>query len=81
MEENNEEVLPLLEEFLKCAYEVYEELEIEMARIENPNIYTDSSKRKVRAKMRLINNVIYSGEKARESLLADQAKVLRKKKR
>lgn len=29
MEENNEEVLPLLEEFLKCAYEVYEELEIE----------------------------------------------------
>lgn len=52
-----------------------------MARIENPNIHTDSSKRKVRAKMRLINNVIYSGEKARESLLADQAKVLRKKKR
>lgn len=81
MEENNEEVLPLLEEFLKCAYEVYEELEIEMARIENPNIHTDSSKRKVRAKMRLINNVIYSGEKARESLLADQAKVLGKKKR
>lgn len=81
MEENNEEVLPLLEEFLKCAYEVYEELEIEMARIENPNIHTNSNKRKVRAKMRLINNVIYSGEKARESLLADQAKVLRKKKR
>lgn len=81
MEKDKEEVLNLVDETLTAAYAVLEELELEMARIENPNIRTTTSKRKVRNRMRLINNLIYTGEKAKESLLAEEQKVLRKRKR
>ncbi len=79
--EENEEILKMVDETLAAAYEVLAELELEMARIENPNIKTNSSKRRVRNRMRLISNVIYAGERAKESLQADQQKVLRKRKR
>ena len=78
--EQNEEVLKMVDETLEAAYAVLGELELEMARIENPNIKTNSSKRKIRNRMRLINNLIYTGEKAKESLQADKQKVLRKRK-
>lgn len=77
----NEDILALVEETLQAAYEVKSELEFEMWKIENPNIKTNISKRKVRNRMRLINNIIYTGEKAKESLLAEQGKVLRKRRR
>ncbi len=77
--EQNEEVLKMVDETLEAAYAVLAELELEMARIENPNIKTNSSKRKIRNRMRLINNLIYTGEKAEESLQADKQKVLRKR--
>lgn len=78
--EQNEEVLKMVDETLEAAYAVLSELELEMARIENPNIKTNSSKRKIRNRMRLINNFIYTGEKAKENLQADKQKVLRKRK-
>lgn len=77
----NEDILALVEETLQAAYEVQQELEFEMWKIENPNIKTNMSKRKVRNRMRLINNIIYTGEKAKESLLAEQGKVMRKRRR
>lgn len=81
MEQDKEEILNMVNETLTAAYAVLEELELEMSRIENPNIRTTTSKRKVRNRMRLINNLIYTGEKAKESLLAEEQKVLRKRKR
>lgn len=80
MERDKEEILNMVDETLDAAYAVLSELELEMARIEDPNIRTNTSKRKVRNRMRLINNLIYTGEKAKESLLAEKQKVLRKRK-
>lgn len=75
----NEEILSVLEKFLEAAYDVQRELEIEMTMVENPKIKTNISKRKVRARMRLINNIIYSGEKVKERLEADKNNVLRRR--
>lgn len=81
MERDKEEILNMVDETLDAAYAVLAELELEMSRIEDPNIRTNTNKRKVRNRMRLINNLIYTGEKAKESLLAEEQKVLRKRKR
>ena len=52
--EQNEEVLKMVDETLEAAYAVLGELELEMARIENPNIKTNSSKRKIRKKTKVL---------------------------
>ena len=76
-----EQLLQLVSEVLSCAEDVRLELERDLADIENPKIHTDASKKQTIKRMRLINSVIFAGEKAKESLEAEKGpqKRLRRK--
>lgn len=71
---DNKEALDIVLEALGAAYDLKAELELTLDNIQNPNIPTRISKKKTIRRLRLVNNVIYAGEKARESLEAEIAK-------
>lgn len=77
----NEKILHLLQDFLICAKEVQQELNDELENIENPKTPTRTSKRKIRERMRLINNIIYVGMRIEECLQADEKKLTKRNKR
>lgn len=68
------EALRIVIETLQIAYSLKEELEAELQDIQNPRISTKESKKKVVKRLRLVNNVIYAGEKAKLSLETEIAK-------
>lgn len=65
--DKNEE-LEIVTEALKRAYDLKIELEILLESIQNPNIHTKEGKKNTVRRLRLVNNVIYTGEKAKLSL-------------
>lgn len=71
----DEEIRRLLEEFLRSAGEVLKELEGEMEEIERGRKRVGVSKRKIRERMRMISNAIYTGEKAREGIEEEEKKL------
>lgn len=65
---DNNEALETVISTLQIAYDLKEELEIKLENIQNPCIHIKESKKKIARRLRLVNNVIYTGEKARLSL-------------
>lgn len=63
-----EETLKIVIEVLQSAYDLKERLEVLLQDIQNPKIHTKVSKKKTIRRLRLVNNVIYAGEKAKQSL-------------
>ncbi len=66
MSKNDE--LEIVIEALQEAYRLKGELEALLENIQNPNVHTRESKKNTERRLRLVNNVIYAGEKARLSL-------------
>ena len=74
-----EKLLEALNEVLYWANELSNELQVELQDIENPKIQTNIGKQQVIERMRLVNSVIFTGEKAKESLEVQQRKRTRRK--
>ncbi len=71
---DNNEALMIVTEALQAAYDLKAELEAKLQDIQNPHIHTRESKKRTIRRLRLVNNVIYTGEKAKLSLEAEIAK-------
>lgn len=71
---DNNEALEIVTKSLQIAYDLKMELESKLEDIQNSKIHTRESKKKTIRRLRLVNNVIYAGEKAKQSLETEIAK-------
>lgn len=67
---DEEKLLELLNKVLFYTEQLSEALKEELEEIENPKISTNASKRSTIERMRLVNSVLFSGEKTKENLEA-----------